>query len=154
MLTVSFAESVATVAIVYLPSRMPGLPWPTYLAHFTRWPAFQGQHRHPHILLTHTADCQRDVHGQQHVESSDMDQTRTQSTQEANGVQVCHLYHYPTLGCDIHGFRDMGLSVQYWPRWLQDFPAIWLAVPRTQCGSEAVPFGAYGVHLGIREPFH
>ena len=31
---------------------------------------------------------------------------------------------YPTLGCDIQGFRAMGLSVQYWPRWFQDFPAI------------------------------
>ena len=30
-------------------------------------------------------------------------------------------YHYPTLGCDIQGFRAMGLSVQYWPRWFQDF---------------------------------
>ena len=28
---------------------------------------------------------------------------------------------YPTLGCDIQGFRAMGLSVQYWPRWFQDF---------------------------------
>ena len=46
---------------------------------------------------------------------------------------------YPTLGCDIQGFRAMGLSVQYWPRWFQDFPAIWLAVP----------FGANGAHLGI-----
>ena len=27
----------------------------------------------------------------------------------------------PTLGCDIQGFRAMGLSVQYWPRWFQDF---------------------------------
>ena len=47
--------------------------------------------------------------------------------------------YYPTLGCDIQGFRAMGLSVQYWPRWFQDFPAIWLAVP----------FGANGAHLGI-----
>ena len=46
---------------------------------------------------------------------------------------------YPTLGCDIQGFRAMGLSVQYWPRWFQDFPAIWLAVP----------FGENGAHLGI-----
>ena len=46
---------------------------------------------------------------------------------------------YPTLGCDIQGFRAMGLSVQYWPRWFQDFPAIWLVVP----------FGANGAHLGI-----
>ena len=46
---------------------------------------------------------------------------------------------YPTLGCDIQAFRAMGLSVQYWPRWFQDFPAIWLAVP----------FGANGAHLGI-----
>ena len=30
-------------------------------------------------------------------------------------------WHYPTLGCDIQGFRAMGLSVQYWPRWFQDF---------------------------------
>ena len=37
------------------------------------------------------------------------------------------------------GFRAMGLSVQYWPRWFQDFPAIWLAVP----------FGANGAHLRI-----
>ena len=49
------------------------------------------------------------------------------------------LSHYPTLGCDIQGLRAMGLSVQYWPRWFQDFPAIWLAVP----------FGANGAHLGI-----
>ena len=47
--------------------------------------------------------------------------------------------HYPTLGCDIQGFWAMGLSVQYWPRWFQDFPAI----------SLAVPFGANGAHLGI-----
>ena len=47
--------------------------------------------------------------------------------------------YYPTLGCDIQGFRAMGLSVQYWPQWFQDFPAIWLAVP----------FGANGAHLGI-----
>ena len=33
----------------------------------------------------------------------------------------------------------MGLIVQYWPRWFQDFPAIWLAVP----------FRANGAHLGI-----
>ena len=46
---------------------------------------------------------------------------------------------YPTLGCDIQGFQAMGLSVQYWPQWFQDFPAIWLAVP----------FGANGAHLGI-----
>ena len=46
---------------------------------------------------------------------------------------------YPTLGCDIQAFRAMGLSVQYWPRWFQDFPAIWLAVP----------FGANGAHFGI-----
>ena len=26
--------------------------------------------------------------------------------------------------CDIQGFRAMGLSVQYWPHWFQDFPAI------------------------------
>ena len=31
------------------------------------------------------------------------------------------LVYYPTLGCDIQGFRAMGLSVQYWPRWFQDF---------------------------------
>ena len=54
------------------------------------------------------------------------------------GMVVATIY-YPTLGCDIQGFRAMGLSVQYWPRWFQDFPAIWLAVP----------FGANGVHLGI-----
>ena len=46
---------------------------------------------------------------------------------------------YPTLGCDIQGFQAMGLSVQYWPRWFQDLPAIWLAVP----------FGTNGAHLGI-----
>ena len=46
---------------------------------------------------------------------------------------------YPTLGCDIQGFRAMGFSVQYWPRWFQDFPAIWLAVP----------FGANRAHLWI-----
>ena len=28
---------------------------------------------------------------------------------------------YPTLGCDIQGFQAMWLSVQYWPRWFQDF---------------------------------
>ena len=33
----------------------------------------------------------------------------------------CDTMHYPTLGCDIQGFRAMGLSVQYWPRWFQDF---------------------------------
>ena len=37
------------------------------------------------------------------------------------------MVYYPTLGCDIQGFRAMGSSVQYWPRWVQDFPAIcWL----------------------------
>ena len=51
------------------------------------------------------------------------------------GYNVC----YSTLGCDIQGFRAMGLSVQYWPRWFQDFPEIWLTVP----------FGANGTHLGI-----
>ena len=29
--------------------------------------------------------------------------------------------NYPTLRCDIQGFRAMGLSVQYWPRWFQNF---------------------------------
>ena len=33
----------------------------------------------------------------------------------------CHMNVYPTLGCDIQGFGAMGLSVQYWPRWYQDF---------------------------------
>ena len=47
--------------------------------------------------------------------------------------------YYPTLGCNIQGFRAMGLSVQYWPLWFEDFPAIWLAVP----------FGTNGAHLGI-----
>ena len=46
---------------------------------------------------------------------------------------------YSTLGCDIKGFLTMRLSVQYWPRWFQDFPAIWLAGP----------FGANEAHLGI-----
>ena len=53
--------------------------------------------------------------------------------------QAWYIFYYTTLGCDIQGFRAMGLSVQYWPRWFQDFPAIWLAVP----------FGANGAHLGI-----
>ena len=52
-------------------------------------------------------------------------------------TNICKFY--PTLRCDIQGFLAMGLSVQYWPRWFQDFPAIWLAVP----------FGANGAHLGI-----
>ena len=52
---------------------------------------------------------------------------------------TCKFLCYPILGCDIQGFRAMGLSVQYWPRWFQDFPAIWLAVP----------FGANGANLGI-----
>ena len=47
---------------------------------------------------------------------------------------------YPTLGCYIQGFWAMGMmmgfSVQYCPRWLQDFLAIWLAIP----------FGASGAH--------
>ena len=51
--------------------------------------------------------------------------------------RLCNKWQYPTLGCEIQGFRVMGLSVQYWPRWFQDFPAIWLAVP----------FGANGAHL-------
>ena len=53
---------------------------------------------------------------------------------------TCILCLYPTLRCDIQGFRAMGLSVQYWPRWFQDFPAIWLVV---------MPFEANGAHLGI-----
>ena len=47
--------------------------------------------------------------------------------------------YYPTLGCDIQGFQAMGLSVQNWPQWFQNFPAIWMAVP----------FGANAAHLGI-----
>ena len=35
-------------------------------------------------------------------------------------IKYLSLY-YPTLGCDIQGFGAMGLSVQYWPRWFQDF---------------------------------
>ena len=31
----------------------------------------------------------------------------------------------PILGCDIQGFQGMRFNVQYWPRWFQDFPAIW-----------------------------
>ena len=31
------------------------------------------------------------------------------------------IIYYPTPGCDIQGFRAMGLNVQYWPRWIQDF---------------------------------
>ena len=53
--------------------------------------------------------------------------------------QMCEFVFYPTLGCDIQVFRAMGLSVQYWQQWFQDFPAFWLAVP----------FGANGAHLGI-----
>ena len=34
------------------------------------------------------------------------------------------------------GLSGRGLSVQYWPRWFKDFPAIWFAVP----------LGANGVH--------
>ena len=37
-------------------------------------------------------------------------------------VTMCFvLGNYPTLGCDIQGFRAMWLSVQYWPWWFQDF---------------------------------
>ena len=43
---------------------------------------------------------------------------------------------YPTPGFDIQGFRAMGLSVQYWPRWFQDWlyhseqmGPIWESVP-------------------------
>ena len=46
---------------------------------------------------------------------------------------------YATLGCNIQGLRTMGLSVQYWPRWFQDFPTIWLAIL----------FGANKAHLRI-----
>ena len=56
-----------------------------------------------------------------------------------NRLPGCVMNFYPTLGCNIQGLRAMGLSVQYWPRWFQDFLAIWLAVP----------FGASGAHLGI-----
>ena len=51
----------------------------------------------------------------------------------------CDNFYYHTLGCDIQCFRAMGLSAQYWPRWFQDCPVIWLAVP----------FGANEAHLGI-----
>ena len=34
---------------------------------------------------------------------------------------ACCYTIYPTLGCDIQGFRAMGLSVQYWPRWFPNF---------------------------------
>ena len=47
--------------------------------------------------------------------------------------------HYPTLGCDIQGFGAIKFHIQYRPWWFQDFPAIWLAVPRE----------ANGAHLGI-----
>ena len=53
--------------------------------------------------------------------------------------QTWDTWLYPTLGCDIQGFRAMGFSVQYWPRWYQDFPAIRLADP----------LGANRAHLGI-----
>ena len=46
----------------------------------------------------------------------------------------------PPPGCDIHGFWAMGFYVQYRPRWLQDFPVIWLAVP----------LGENGAHFRIR----
>ena len=55
-----------------------------------------------------------------------------------NQFIIYSLSHYPTLGFDIQGFRVMGLSVQYWPQWFHDFPAIWLAVQ----------FRANGAHLG------
>ena len=51
----------------------------------------------------------------------------------------CNYYFYPRHGCDIQGFQAMGSSVQYWPRWFQDFPAI----------SLADPLGANRIHLGI-----
>ena len=38
-----------------------------------------------------------------------------------NGSSLGPHVFYPTLGCDIQGFGAMGLSVQYWPRWFQDF---------------------------------
>ena len=56
-----------------------------------------------------------------------------------NTIDIVFPKFYPTLGCDIQVFLAMGSSVQYWPRWFQDFPAIWLAVS----------FGANGAHLGI-----
>ena len=55
-----------------------------------------------------------------------------------DSILICFNRYYPTLRCDIQGFRAMGLSVQYWTQWFQDFPAIWLAVP----------FGTNGAHLG------
>ena len=41
-------------------------------------------------------------------------------TEKLIKIRIVSVY-YPTLGCDIQGFRAMWLSVQYWPRWFQDF---------------------------------
>ena len=47
--------------------------------------------------------------------------------------------YYPTLGCDIYGFRTIRFNVQYRPWGFKDIPMIWLAAPR----------GANGAHLWI-----
>ena len=47
--------------------------------------------------------------------------------------------HYPTLGCDIQGFRAPGVKCPTLTTVVPGFPAIWLGVP----------FGASGAHLGI-----
>ena len=60
-------------------------------------------------------------------------------SQSAFFVLYVVLYYLSHTWVRYPGFRAMGLSVQYWPRWFQDFPAIWLAVP----------LGANGAHLGI-----
>ena len=44
-----------------------------------------------------------------------------QAVRTNNDVEGWYPRLYPTLGCDIQGFGAMGLSVQYWPRWFQDF---------------------------------
>ena len=46
---------------------------------------------------------------------------RTKDNMSPVGYYSCYNLCYPTLGCDIQGFGAMGLSVQYWPRWFQDF---------------------------------
>ena len=64
--------------------------------------------------------------------------SHTQILYKAKFTWLEFFLFYPTLGCDIQWSRAMGISVHYWPRWFQDFPAIWLAMP----------FGANGAHLG------
>ena len=73
-----------------------------------RWPVENVAHVHTTLLLWHAHICNI-LHDSLKINSA---------VWFTSGLNCGH---YPTLGCDIQGFRAMGLSVQYWPRWFQDF---------------------------------